>query len=336
MNIPKTIFIIPYRDRSEQKELFEKRMKEYLVDLNKDESTSIDPYLFVYAHQYDNRPFNRGAMKNIGFLTMKKRFANDYKDITFVFHDIDTFPAKNGILPYKTQHGVVTHYYGFTFALGGIFAIKGCDFEKSNGFPNFWGWGLEDNAMYDRCVSSGLNINRSIFYDITSTMIERPFDGPTKLVSKRDAVVYKHETPDGLNDIKNLKYDLVDFLDIRNKTNNLNIFMANIKAFDCVMNPDEQDFYIYDINLNKGKIKIPRGYSRRSWSLNNLFTFQKKSMISTIPTISNNINNDNINNVINIEEDHTTNVNRTNNANNANNIKSIKNSRNAQFMMRII
>ena len=316
MNVPKTIFIIPYRNRLEQKKLFEKKMREYLEDLNKEKSNNIGPYLFVYAHQADNRPFNRGAMKNIGFLAMKKQFANHYKDITFVFHDVDTFPSKNGILPYKTEHGVVSHYYGFNFALGGIFAIKGGDFEKSSGFPNFWGWGLEDNTIYERCISIGLTIDRSIFYNITSSMIERPFDGNTKLVSKRDSVVYKHETPDSLKDVKNIKYNLIEDNNNENKSNDQSIFMVDITGFDCEMNPDEQDFYIYDIKSNKGKIKLPVGYSRRSWSLNNLFMSQNKSKSF-------------------VHNNHANNTNNTNNTNNINHTTYTNKPRNTQFIMRM-
>jgi len=312
MSIPKTIFIIPYRDRLEQKELFEKRMKEYLVDLNKHESNNIGPFLFIYAHQNDKRPFNRGAMKNIGFLIMKNIYANYYKDITFVFHDIDSFPSKNGILPYKTDVGVVTHYYGFTFTLGGIFAIKGGDFEKTTGFPNFWGWGLEDNAMYDRSINIGLKVDRSIFYDTASDMIERPFDGNTKLVSKRDSVVYKYETPDSFKDIKNIKYELVEDINNKNKSNGQNIYMLNITNFVCAMNPDEQDFYIYDIKSSRGKIKIPRGYSRKNWSLNNLFTIQNKTMINEAKNI--------------YSENSVINANSTNNKNK---------SKNTQYIMRV-
>ena len=52
---------------------------------------------------------------------------------------------------YQTELGTVKHYYGFETALGGIVVIKGADFEKINGYPNYWGWGLEDAALQHRC-----------------------------------------------------------------------------------------------------------------------------------------------------------------------------------------
>lgn len=143
MSIPTRVFIVPYRSRPNQKADFLKNMKQLLEDLT-------EPYEIYFAHQCDSRPFNRGAMKNLGFIAIKNKYPNNYKDITFIFNDVDTFPSEKGMIDYITTSGIVKHYYGFNFALGGIFSIKGADFEKAKGFPNFWGWGLEDNIMNDR------------------------------------------------------------------------------------------------------------------------------------------------------------------------------------------
>jgi len=251
MNIPTRVFIVPYRDRQNQKEEFLKNMKVLLEDLT-------DPYEIYFAHQVDGRPFNRGAMKNLGFIAIKNKYPNNYKDITFIFNDVDTFPNEKGMIDYITTPSIVKHYYGFTFALGGIFSIRGADFEKTKGFPNFWGWGLEDNLINDRCISACLTIDRSCFYDIKDTRISRPFDGFQRTVSKRDANVYKHDTPDNMNDLKNIKYT------IQNE-------FINITNFDCVMKHDEQVYFNYDIRQG-GKLPVDGRYKRRVWNMNNMFS----------------------------------------------------------------
>jgi hypothetical protein len=227
MTIPTRVFIVPYRSRPNQKEEFLKNMKILLEDIT-------DPYEIYFAHQCDSRHFNRGAMKNLGFIAIKNKYPNHYKDITFIFNDVDTFPGEKGMIDYITTPGIVKHYYGFRFALGGIFSIRGSDFEKTKGFPNFWGWGLEDNLINDRCLSVGLTIDRSCFYDIKDGRIKRPFDGFQRTVSKRDANVYKYESPDNMNDIKDIKYT------IQNE-------FINITSFDCIMKDHEQVYYTYDI-----------------------------------------------------------------------------------------
>jgi hypothetical protein len=159
--IPSRVFIIPYRDRPTQKNEFLSKIKNLLED-----SAESLPYEIYFAHQCDKRPFNRGAMKNIGFLAIRKKYPNNYKNITFIFHDVDTWPTEKGLIDYDTSVGTIKHYYGYKFALGGIFAIKGIDFERSLGFPNFWGWGLEDNAINDKCKKLNIKIDRTIFYEI--------------------------------------------------------------------------------------------------------------------------------------------------------------------------
>ena len=203
MVVPKIIFIIPYRDRYHEKQHFSVYMKYLLEDLDS------NIYEIYYSHQKDDRPFNRGATKNIGFLVMKEKYPNDYKNITFVFNDIDTMPFIKNTFDYDTKNGTIKHFFGYNFALGGIFSIKGEDFEKCNGFPNYWGWGFEDNAIYSRAIEKGLSVDRSIFFDIKNrTDILQISTNPIRTISNDATKQYGKKLPYGLNNINNLKYSI--------------------------------------------------------------------------------------------------------------------------------
>jgi|TARA_B110000967_G_scaffold198261_1_gene231038 hypothetical protein len=214
MAIPKIIFIVPYRDRKEHKQFFTKYMEFILEDYANED------YEIYFSHQCDKIHFNRGAMKNIGFLAMCEKYPNDYKNITFVFHDVDTLPYTKNILPYETTIGVVKHFYGYTFALGGIFSIKGQDFERTNGFPNLWGWSMEDNVMQQRVSAAKLHVDRSVFYPIGSRAILQFVDGIGKLLSKKEVAKYINNVHlGGLTTIKNLKWSISsEYINVTNFT----------------------------------------------------------------------------------------------------------------------
>jgi hypothetical protein len=244
--VPLRIFIIPYRNRQADKEQFLANMKILLADT--------EPYEIYFAHQYDYRPFNRGAMKNIGFLAIKAKYPEEYKNMTFIFHDVDTWPAEKGLIDYQTTPGVVKHFYGYKFALGGMFAIKGADFEKTKGFPNFWGWGIEDNLMNDRCLAAGLLIDRSQFYDIADKRIARSFDGFQRIISRQDSLTYKQAGCDDITSLKNLQWTWHNEY-------------INIRSFDCATKPNEQSYVHIDIRKTK-KLIVPKVYEfRRSWKM---------------------------------------------------------------------
>lgn len=169
------IVIVPYRDRLEHLTFF----KTYLP-------TVMTDYELMVVHQRDQRPFNRGAMKNVGFLAVKQKYPDQYRDATLIFQDVDIMPYKSGIFDYEAEPGVVHHYYGYESCLSACFAIKGADFEKANGFPNLWEWGVEDYIMQARVLKNGCRIDRSHFYLVGSRQVLQFFDGITRTVSTRN------------------------------------------------------------------------------------------------------------------------------------------------------
>jgi hypothetical protein len=207
---PKIIFIVPYRDRKEHKQFFMKYMEFVMEDYKKDD------YEIFFAQQCDSRPFNRGAMKNIGFIAIKNKYPNEYKNITFVFNDVDTLPYTKNLLNYETRTNIIKHFYGYTMALGGIFSIKGSDFEKINGFPNMWGWSMEDNMIQERAINNGIIIDRSNFYPIGSRSILQFVDGIKKNIAKKEIAGFLNKNYNhGLNSIRNLKLNCVnEFINI--------------------------------------------------------------------------------------------------------------------------
>ena len=251
--IPKRVFIVPYRNRIQHKFFFSKHMSFILEDC--------DDYEIYFSHQCDMRTFNRGAAKNIGFLAIKEKYPDDYKNITFIFNDVDTIPFYK-IFDYETTEGVVKHYYGFKYALGGIIVMKGSDFEKINGFPCYWGWGMEDNALQKRCDHYGIKIDRSTFYDIGSPQILQLFDGITRIISKKDPWrMDKDNGIDGLKTITTLKFNISSKSDNPNDNifivDNQRIFVINIQTFLTHVRFENDQFYNYDLREPKRKIINP-------------------------------------------------------------------------------
>ena len=253
LKIPKRVFIVPYRNRVQHKFFFSKYMSFILEDS--------DDYEIYFSHQCDARTFNRGGVKDIGFLAIRNKYPQHYKDITFIFNDVDTIPF-NKIFDYQTNHGIVKHYYGFKYALGGIIVMKGADFEKINGFPCFWGWGMEDNALQKRCDRAGLKVDRSVFYNIGSPEILQLFDGISRIISKKDPWRGEHDNGiDGLRTITQLKYSIDEKSENPNDNiftvHNPRIFFINVSTFLTYIPFGSEEYYNYDLREPKRKIINP-------------------------------------------------------------------------------
>ena len=253
LTVPKRIFIVPYRNRIQQKFFFSKYMSFILEDKN--------DYEIYFSHQCDARTFNRGAIKNIGFIAARNKYPENYKDITFIFNDVDTIPFHK-IFDYETTHGIVKHYYGFKYALGGIVVMKGADFEKTNGFPGFWGWGMEDNVLQKRCEAVGLKIDRSVFHNIGSPEILQLFDGISRIISKKDPWRGENDNGiDGLTTISQLKYTIDDKSENPNDNifviHNSKIMIINISTFLTHIPFGSEEYYNYDLREPKRKIINP-------------------------------------------------------------------------------
>lgn len=258
MDIPEKIIIVPYRDREAQKKVFISIMPEMFEG---------ERYRILFVHQNDKRNFNRGAMKNLGFIYTKKTWPNHYKDITIIFHDIDTLPYYKGQINYNTKKGIINHLYGFKniYALGGIFAIKGEDFEKTTGFPNFWSWGFEDNILYERMIGAKIKCDRNNIIDAKSqypSLIQLDYNATRKV--NYTILKYKNATlKDNYTTITNIQYDTEKIKD--------NIYIINVNKFNTPYNNENiilNDVYTKEI-ANK-RHKNWRYYEKKRYQYANM------------------------------------------------------------------
>ena len=117
---------------------------------------------------------------------------------------------------------------------------------------------MEDNTIYDRCIKNNLIIDRSNFYKINDENIIQLFHGNTRYYNKRETAIYKYESPDTINDLKDINWDI---------SNN----MINIISFNCSIPVDDIDLNPHNIKNNK--VPVDKFSRRRSWKLNKLFTY---------------------------------------------------------------
>ena len=133
---------------------------------------------------------------------------------------------KKGQFSFDTKHGEINHFYGYPHTLGGIFAIKGIDFEKTAGFPNIWTWGLEDNVLMERAHAVRLRIVRNQFVHAQNQTrnIISLWHGWDRLLNPNTGLQKMHYQKDSLWTILNMKWSEEELED--------KIWMIHVTSFD--------------------------------------------------------------------------------------------------------
>ena len=216
--------IIPHRNRIDHLIRFKSHMDSMNKLLN---GNQYDIYLI---DQNNADKFNRGFLLNMGYLIAKKHKSYD----RYIFHDVDSYPDEELFKLYFKYINLNIHYASpylgykytnYTF-FGGVIGFNRNDFEKINGFSNiFFGWGGEDDSLFNRCVINNIQIYRPS----KGSYILVDHNPPTQSennISKQQNI---------LDDIKNYQSDGIKQL--------LNFFI-NIKKYhfdDFITNYDKID-----------------------------------------------------------------------------------------------
>jgi hypothetical protein len=291
MYYPELIFIIPYRNRDNHLRVWIHHMSEILKSYN------YSSYEILFIHQQDSKPFNRGAMKNLGFIYAKNKYIESYRNITFIFHDVDVLPLYPETIDYQTQRNIVKHHYGFKFTLGGIFSIKGYDFERIHGFPNFWYWGFEDNVIQNRALRNNLKIDRSKFYKINDSNIIHFYHGKSRIVDNQ--IVHKKILKtNGLQCLQNYTFSCENII--------YNFFMINVIEWDI---PEKYE------HIKTERLTVFRNIKQNKVNMNNILHIRNNNIIQSKQhttniknTRQNRGNTDNTMNIQNIKDIHNVNI----------------------------
>jgi hypothetical protein len=149
------VIVVPFRNRREQLKQFASHMEAFLDG---------HPWRVLVIEQVEGKPFNRGALLNIGFQLSKAECDS------LAFHDVDMLPldaacdysplgvGMRHLAGAAEQYGFKSPYLNY---IGGVLLSTTSAFESINGFSNeYWGWGSEDDDLFIRASACGVPIER--------------------------------------------------------------------------------------------------------------------------------------------------------------------------------
>lgn len=160
--------VVPYRDREEH---FRKFIPHVSAFFARDLAASAIELRVLFVEQSPQKPFNRGALKNIGFALLEN-------DVDYVcFHDVDYLPIWADYSPVVQPTTII--WYGAEIRplapgrsnefvkhdpesiYGGVVITDLESFRRVNGYSNnYWGWGFEDMDLYCRCAAQRIGWGR--------------------------------------------------------------------------------------------------------------------------------------------------------------------------------
>ncbi|XP_028661734.1 beta-1,4-galactosyltransferase 1-like [Erpetoichthys calabaricus] len=156
--LQKVALIIPFRKREEH-------LKYWLYYLHPNLQRQQLDYGVYVIEQSGETMFNRAKLMNIGYAEALKEYDYD----CFIFSDVDLIPMddRNIYKCYSQPRHLSVSIDKFGFRLpynqcfGGVSSFSKEQFQKINGFPNnYWGWGGEDDDLYNRITFRGMSLSR--------------------------------------------------------------------------------------------------------------------------------------------------------------------------------
>jgi beta-1,4-galactosyltransferase 1 len=199
--------IVPYRNTSDNvRKMQLKKFCKHMINF-----FGTTPFrIFVIEQSNDGEKFNRGMLLNIGLLMAIKRGYN-----ILITHDVDLLPSHDMLNYYAQKYDYPMHIawqwktkYTFDEYFGGVVSLTPEIVKKTNGYANsFWGWGGEDDSLYNRI---GQTIG-TIIRPTSGTIKDLSHDGPTTSTindKKKENILNDMTgwTTDGIN---SLKYEIV-------------------------------------------------------------------------------------------------------------------------------
>jgi len=223
---PKLAIIVPFREEQNTKVRIT-HLKQFVKHMNIFFNKKNIQYGIFVIHQpsYSKR-FNRGKLLNIGYKVAKK-----YNII--VTHDVDMLPDDYLLNFYLHIPKYPVHIaypgsavqYTYDKYFGGINIYSRKHYKQLNGFPNdFWGWGGEDDALYDRVA-------------INNLIIIRPIHGKITVLSHRNLKDDKQQT---------------NLYKWENRINNIKTWKTNgLKdlSYKIIKKQNKSNLYIYTVDI---------------------------------------------------------------------------------------